>query len=320
MRALADPAAIPTRANLVAIAATSGLSLLLFVGLPVLLDGRIGPLALLALLPVLAILPHWALIHEAVHGHLLPDRRANAIAGRLLAILFLAPFATLRFGHLSHHSLNARATERPELYDPATTSWRRAALLYYPRLLGGLHLVEVASGPLSFLPRRLLRPIVRRLFYEGSTEAMGMAERAERRLLDPATLRSIRLDALAILALLVLAFALYGAAWPVVAAALFGRALLVSLVDNAPHYGGPLADPGQGYDMRASPPLGLLVLHTNLHGTHHRHPGLPWTALPAAFAAEGGRYDGNYLLRPWRQLLGPIPLDRLAPARAEAGP
>jgi fatty acid desaturase len=312
-------AAIPTRANAVVIAATAGLSVFLYLALPVALEGRIGPLALTALLPVLAIVPHWAAIHEAVHGHLLPDRRANEAAGRLLAILFLAPFAALRFGHLSHHALNARATERPELYDPKSTSRLKAALAFYPRLLGGLYLFELASGPLSLLPRRVLRPIVRRVFYEGSPEARDIPERAERRLLEPAVLRAIRVDALLVLALLALSFALYGEAWPVLALALLGRAFLVSLMDNAPHYGGPLADPGQGYDLRAPRLLSLLVLHTNLHGTHHRHPGLPWTALPAAHAADGGRFDGHYLLRPWRQLAGPIPLDRLAPA-AEGAP
>lgn len=320
MTSLATTAAIPTRANAIAIAVASGLSLFLFAGLPLLLDDGPGPLALLAMVPVLAIVPHWALVHEAVHGHLLPGRRANELAGRVLAILFLAPFAALRFGHLSHHALNARATERPELYDPATTPRLRAALVYYPRLLGGLYLFEVLSGPLSFLPRSVLRPLVRRVFYEGSQEAMGMAERAERRLLEPGTLRAIRLDALLVLLLLLVSVQLYGANWPVLAAALLARAFLVSLMDNAPHYGGPLADPGQGYDMRASPLLSLLVLHTNLHGTHHRHPGLPWTALPAVFAAEGGRFDGHYLVRPWRQLRGPIPIDRLASSPAEARP
>lgn len=320
MTSLAGSAAVPTCANLVAIAATGSLAALLFLGLPLLLDGRMGLLALLAVLPVLAIVPHWALIHEAVHGHLLPGRRANELAGRALAILFLAPFAALRFGHLSHHTLNARATERPELYDPASTPRLRAALAYYSRLLGGLYLFEVLSGPLSFLPRSVLRPLVRRVFYEGSAEAMGMAERAERRLLAPDTLRAIRLDALLVMGLLAFSIALYGPAWPVLITALLARAFLVSLMDNAPHYGGPLADPGQGYDMRASRLLSLLVLHTNLHGTHHRYPGLPWTELPTAFAAEGGRFDGHYLLRPWRQLLGPIPIDRLASSPTEARP
>ena len=80
-------------------------------------------------------------------------------------------------------------------------------------------------------------------------------------------------------------------------------------MDNAPHYQGALADPGQGYDLRAPGPLATLVLNTNLHGTHHRHPNLPWDALPEAFRRDGERYAGSYLLRPWRQLRGLVPLD-----------
>ena len=81
-------------------------------------------------------------------------------------------------------------------------------------------------------------------------------------------------------------------------------------MDNAPHYGGELADPGQGYDLSAPSPIASLVLNINLHGTHHRHPNLPWSALPDAFRRDGGRYAGSYLLTPWRQLRGPISLVR----------
>lgn len=258
---------------------------------------------------VLATISHWALIHEAVHGHLHRSRGVNEAVGRLLSILFLAPFDGLRFGHLSHHALNARAVDRPELYDPARRSRAAATVQYYFRLLCGLYLVEVASGPLSLLPRRMLRPVVRGLFYEGEPEAGPMADRAERVLLAPATLRRLRVDALVILMLISLAFWVHGSAWPVLVGAILGRAFVVSLMDNAPHYQGALADPGQGYDLRAPGPLAPLVLNTNLHGTHHRHPYLPWHALPEAFRRDGGTYAGSYLLRPWRQLRGPVPLD-----------
>lgn len=300
----------PVGLNLLAVAAVASAWLGLLLGLP-LLVARAGPgWAWLALPAVLATVPHWALVHEAIHGHLLPGRVANDRLGRLLAILFGAPFDCLRTGHLSHHALNARAAERPDLYDPARTSRLRAAVAYYPRLLGGLYLFEMASGLLSFLPRAWLRTIVRRVFYEGEPEAGGVAARAERMLLAPATLARIRLDAVAALLLLAASAWLWGASWPVLAAALLGRAFLVSFLDNAPHYDGPLADPGQGYDLHAPALLRALVLNANLHGTHHRHPALPWRALPAALAAEGGRLDGHYLLRPWRQLLGPRPLPR----------
>jgi len=198
---------------------------------------------------------------------------------------------------------------RPELYDPTQRSRFGAAAEYYFRLVCGLYLLEVASGPLSLLPRRLLRPVVRAVFYEGAPSAGHMADRAERTLLAPATLLRLRVDALVILALLAGAVLAYGDAWPLLLAALLGRAFVVSLLDNAPHYGGELADPGQGYDLRVPGSLASLVLNTNLHGTHHRHPSLPWIALPEAFRRDCGSYAGNYLLNPWRQLRGPIPLD-----------
>ena len=129
-----------------------------------------------------------------------PRRGVNEAAGRVLAILFLAPFDGLRFGHLSHHALNARPSERPEFYDPAKRSGLRAAAAFYARLLGGVYLLEVASGPLGLLPRRMLRPIVRWVFYDGTPDAAHMADRAERVLLAPDALGRMRRDALLILA------------------------------------------------------------------------------------------------------------------------
>lgn len=309
-------AIIPTRTNLAVAAVVAGSTLLVLLALPA--AGGSG--ALWPLLPfALASIPHWALVHEAIHRRLHPDPAVNERLGRMLAILFLAPFDGLRFGHLSHHALNAHPAERPELYDPCRQSWGRAAVPFYLRLLGGLNLVEVASGPLSLLPRRWLRPLVRTLFDEGTADA-GIADRAERVLLAPPRLRRIRRDALAIVALLGASLAAYGPDWPILAAALLGRAFVVSLMDNAPHYGGPLAQPDQGYDMRLPAALGRLVLHTNLHGTHHRHPDLPWSALPRAFAADGGAHDGSYLLVPWRQLAGPVPIDGPPRARGARRP
>ncbi len=264
----------------------------------------------------LVTIPHWALIHEAVHGHLLRERRANDRLGRVLAILFGAPFDVLRVGHLSHHALNARAVERPELYDPTVRSRLLAALGYFPRLLGGLYLVELASSLLAWLPRRWLRPIVRRLFYEGDAEAGAMPDRAERHLLSPRSLARIRSDGAAVVVLFALAFLLWGEAWPLLLGALLGRAFLVSFLDNAPHYLGELGDPRQGHDMVLPPRLAALVLHANLHGTHHRHPDLPWTELPRRFARDQARPVGSWFVVPWRQLRGPVPMTALRRERA----
>jgi fatty acid desaturase len=276
---------------------------------------------LLLLVPiVLLTVTHWALVHEAIHANLHPRKLVNNLLGRALAILFGAPFRILRFGHLSHHSLNGRASERPELYREGEGPRWRIVAVYYARLLVGLYGAEVASGPLSLLPRRLLRPMVRTAFYDGRPDARGMADRAERDLLAPEHLRQARNEALLIMALLGTSFALYASAWPWLLATLIGRGCIVSFMDNAPHYGGVIGDPAQGYDMRAPRPLDRLILNSNLHGTHHRHPNLAWTELPQAFALERDGYDGSWLLMPLRQLGGPMPVGEVKPRRPADAP
>jgi len=82
-----------------------------------------------------------------------------------------ASFDALRFGHLSHHALNANPSDRPELFDPELMTRPRAALVFYPRLLFGIYTAEILSGLVSLLPRRWFRPIVRAVFYEGQPDA-----------------------------------------------------------------------------------------------------------------------------------------------------
>lgn len=302
------PAAIPARCNLLLVAVVGMLNLTALLLPPLLISAGYAWGAALALLFVLATVPHWALIHEAVHGHLHPRPAVNEALGRALSILFAAPFDTLRFGHLSHHALNARPSERAECFDPAARSHLRARVVFYARLLFGVYLLELAASLLSLLPRALLRPVVRRVFYEGEADAARMADRAERTLLAADKLARIRTDAVVILVLFGFSGLAYGGWWPLLALAVLGRGVVISVLDNAPHYGGPLAEPEQGFDMRVPAGLDALVLNSNLHGTHHRHPNLPWTALPATFKAEGGHYAGSYVVLPLRQLKGPVPV------------
>lgn len=301
--------------NLALAGVTALANLLLFVLIPGWLLPRSSWWLLLLVPVVLLTVTHWALIHEAIHANLHPNRWVNNLLGRGLAVLFGAPFRVLRFGHLSHHSLNGRPSERPELYRAGEGPRWRIALVYYGRLLFGLYGAEVASGPLSLLPRRLLRPLARAAFYDGRPDARGMADRAERELLATEHLRQTRNDALLILALLAVGFTLYGPAWPWLLLALIGRGCIVSFMDNAPHYGATVNDPAQGYDMRAPRHLHRFILNSNLHGTHHRHPTLAWTELPQAFAREREGYDGSWLVMPLRQLGGPMPVDEVEPRR-----
>jgi hypothetical protein len=96
---------------------------------------------------------------------------------------------------------------------------------------------------------------------------------------------------------------------PMLAAALGLRAVLVSLADNAYHYGTALDEPLDAMNLRLPAALELFVLAFNLHGVHHRHPGLAWRDLRGAFLADGGRFDLSWWQAVGRQLRGPIAAD-----------
>lgn len=292
--------------NLLLAAALSGANLWLYFGAPLL--ARVHHAWLWTAAPAAVTTQMlWALLHEGFHGGLARDPRINDSAGRLLAILFGAPFRLLRFGHLVHHALNGRPGDRWDTYDPERSRPAAARIGYYVRLLCGLYLSEVASCLLALMPRFLLEPVVRRAFYQGTLEIDGTAERAVRHLLRPAALAELRLDGALVLLLLAASFAAYGSLWSVLAASLGVRALVVSLFDNAFHYGAPMGETRQGYNAR--PPLGLsvLFLNANYHGVHHNAPDLGWRDLPRRFAADGRPYDRNVLACLARQFAGPAP-------------
>ncbi len=303
--------------NFTIIGALVAVNLFFFLILPLYLLPLHGAWILLLVPVVLSTIPHWALVHEAIHGKLVAGRSRNDVLGRVLSILFGAPFDVVRFGHLSHHSLNAKATERPEIFDPEKDGIWKSRLVYYSRLCFGVYTVEILSTLLVWLPHRILERVVRRIFYEGQEEGQSMADRAVKFVLNPKTLRAIRIDGLVILGLVVGAVWLYGQWWPAFMMALAGRAFFVSFMDNAPHYAGELGDPNQGYDMYLPWPWRMFVMNSNLHGTHHRHPNLPWTALPIAFELDEANYTGSYLTVPLKQFTGPVTIEEIVTANGK---
>jgi fatty acid desaturase len=239
-------------------------------------------------------------MHEAIHNNFHPDGRINNAFGRINGILFGAPYETLKFGHLLHHSINGTPPDRPEYFEPAKQSRLAASLIFYPRLMFGLYAVEVIGAFAVFLPRSFLQKKLTPLFPSESGE-----DRATRYLLDPRRLTQIRIDAAITIALIALALWCYGAAWPLLALAILARGVLISFADNGYHYEAPI---GQGaraaYNLRLAG--GAAILNFNLHQVHHRHPNLPWRALPAAFADDQDTYDGKYFRTMARQLRGPV--------------
>lgn len=255
--------------------------------------------------------PFWSLIHEAIHDLFNPSKTVNGFFGRLLAILFGAPFRILRLSHLLHHKLNRLPLEGTEYYDKAKRSKMAAAPGYYFQILLGLYLVEVLSPLYFLLPRRWLRHFTERYVAAGSLSSI-----LTQNWLGAESLREIRRDGILALSWFALSFYCYGTHWPLLAAALLARGFLISFLDNVYHYETTVGDIFYAKNLRLAPPLAKLLLHFNLHGIHHVNPAVPWIHLPKAFAAGAKQFQGGYFAASARQLCGPIALQDLSHATA----
>jgi len=296
--------------NAVLVLLFTGLALLLLFVLPLWLLPAGPAWGWLLLLPVLTSNVWWALIHEAIHGVLFGSRRANRLTGRVQGILFGAAFDLLRWGHLLHHALSRTRRERSEVYVVGQDHRAWFALNYYFRLTGGLYWFEVFGALIFLLPRPAIRWAARRLGGEHN-----VVEALTDKLLEPATLRAVRLDGWLILSLHGLAFVLYGEqAWMLVLA-LIGRAFLISVVDNAFHYGTPLEDTKYARNLALPTWAGRLILNFNLHGAHHLRPGLAWWRLPGYHRQSGAGFQGNWIGALLNQFRGPIPEHQLLPGQ-----
>ena len=266
-----------------------------------------GPAWAWTLLP-LAVLnnPYWSLIHEAIHDLFHPGRKVNAFFGRLMAIVFGAPFRILRLSHLLHHKLNRLPVEGTEYYDKTKSSKARAAPGYYFQIMCGLYLAEVLSSLYFLLPRSWLKR-----FKERFLAANGVSGILMQNWLGIDALREIRLDGLLILALFSFSFYCYGERWPLPLAVLAARGLLISFLDNVYHYETPVGDVLYARNLRLNGVLERLLLHFNLHGIHHLNPAIPWIDLPRAFRSQAGNFAGGYFNAALRQLRGPIALQDL---------
>ncbi len=311
-------AAPPEALNQGLVAALAAVHLFALFLLPLWLLPRSPLWGLCLAVPVVLTPMLWSLTHEAIHGLLCRSARLNDRLGRLLGVLYGAPFQLLRLGHLMHHRFNRTRLNRVEVIEAATVS-SLDRLRYYGRLLGGLYAAELLAACVAILPRQAADLGVR-LTFEGTLEdGQGMGPVARRELLEEPGRSRMRQEGLAIVLGLALAFAAFGAHWWMLALALLGRAVLVSALDNVYHYGNPLDERGAGSDLRLPTPVRLLFLNFNFHGTHHQRPQVPWTALPDAFAALDRSFESSLGTALLRQLGGPLPQSTLPAADPRRG-
>jgi hypothetical protein len=109
---------IPLRMNLLLLLLAMRLWLVELVAVPLAMAWLHPAYGLLLLAALLLIPLRWQLLHEAAHGRLLPTRRYNRLAGRLLAISLGLPFDVWRQAHQLHHRYSRTAQCRVEVYEP----------------------------------------------------------------------------------------------------------------------------------------------------------------------------------------------------------
>lgn len=304
-------ATVPERLNAVLVGLYVLLHTVFYAALPVLLL----PLSLwwgLLLVGFVLLTPFfWALAHESLHGSLFENYSRNKPAGRVLCILFGAPYQVLRFGHLIHHRFARSRFDCMEAYDPGKSSFLAASGEYYFRLCGGLYLAEIAGNLVAFLPRKPLIAVIRFLFRRRDDEGPDIASMAVLAYTDPPKLQAIRIDSAAALAVLAVAFVLYGAAWWMLATALFGRGLVQSMIDNAPHYNTPMDQPEYALNLALPRWAEVAMLNFNCHRVHHGDPALSWACLSDRASQQNQVFERSWLSAVLIQLRGPVKRDLL---------
>jgi fatty acid desaturase len=287
-----DPHPIPGRLNLF-IAAVQLVVLTALLAL----TGRVeSGWALLgvALAYGLAMNSAYAMLHEAEHNILHPQRAVNETVGVVLALFFPAPFHLLRQGHLGHHMRNRSDDEAFDFYfEGDNRLWRYLQL--YGTLTGCFWFVIVLSNAIAIIHPSLLKM------------KWAYADRPTAALLDtlnPRYHRLIQLEAAAAIALhttLILAFGVPVWKYAVVLA---GFGTMWSALQYVHHFG-TVRDVQKGaLNLRTFAPLDVLWLNHNWHLNHHLSPTVPWIYLP--FLPSGAdRSRGNLFLAYLRMWRGP---------------
>ncbi|HEY5337975.1 MAG TPA: fatty acid desaturase [Rhizomicrobium sp.] len=288
--------------DVVLLLATAAIAVMLFGLAPLLIHvGRLGGVGFIALAALTAPL-HYGLMHETMHGNLFESKAWNRRVGRALGVTLGLPFETMRFGHLAHHGFNRHTYDRPEAMAPGQ-SWFSAAGLYYFMLVCGNDLLYAVMSLPLFLPESGVLWVISRTGDHPDTQAMRNA--ALRTFTNKARVRAVRIDVVSEIALAALAVWLWGSLWWVFAGAVVARWIVLSILDNAPHYAMPLDSGLNARNTHMPRILAWLILNQNFHGVHHHAPQTHWQDLPAAFQNAKRPLDGNWAVALVRQFRGP---------------
>jgi fatty acid desaturase len=293
---------IPWRLNLVLALGVAGIYLASYYGAALLVEHHFGLFAGLMCAFVILTPTLWGLIHEGIHGRLMPHALANRVVARMLCVLLGFSFDAVQFGHLMHHRYNGHEHDRPNRMkpgEPTWVSWSRHCV----HLFGGHYLFTALVGAVAFAPARLRELAMQRALSDEQPDIAAMRRAALNWSADPERILRIRVDFTAGTLLTLIVFVHYAAFWPALLLGLYGRAFLYSTLDNLPHYGMGGRGNESAMNLTLHPWASIVVLNHNLHRLHHERPHLPWRALPVHLTQAPT--DGNYFLAALRQFSGP---------------
>lgn len=244
--------------------------------------------------------PLWSLIHEAIHRNFNPDKDVNERIGRLMSIVFGASFHILRFGHLMHHQYN-REWES-EFYQEEKKNKFLVYANHYFKMLGGLYIIEIImTFMVALTPAIRARKIAEKLFPDERHQ-----QAVFNMILKDKHVRQVRIDCVLIVLFYSACFMVYGTYWPVLALILAGRGVIISLMDNAYHYGTPLDNSVIAKELKVPSLLGKFILNFNHHFTHHENVGLPWLYLRDEHKARNNIYAEDLGTALITQFKGPV--------------
>lgn len=234
----------------------------------------------------------YALMHEAEHGILHPNRRINDVVGVYLALYFPAPFHLLRQGHLGHHQRNRSDDEAFDFYfDGENPLWKWLQL--YGILTGLFWLTIVMANVLVVACPFLFR----RRYVEFDRPSAALVES-----LNPRYWRAIRGEALA--AVTMHALIVWAGEIPIAsyAAVYFGFGFSWSAMQYVHHFGAERDVVHGARNLWLGWPIDALWLHHNWHHVHHEHPTVPWKYLPELARKQSGKREFLiwHYFRMWR--------------------
>lgn len=291
---------IPSKINLIISTAIILAILFQLFAMPLLLSEHVFIMAVIVIGFSILNTPFWSLIHEAVHKNFHSNKEANEAFGRFMSVLFGAGFGILRFGHLMHHQYN-RDWEN-EFFDEKKLHPVPAWIYHYFKMLGGLYLIEVAlSFLVAGLPMTLTRKVARKIFSDDRHYQAVLNS-----ILKPGNVWKMRLDCVAILTFYTISAYLYGANWPVLALLIAMRGLVISLMDNAYHYGTPEDNSVTALELKTPGIIEKFILNFNYHLTHHNNTKLSWIELREHHKVQKNQFSEKFSRALFAQFKGPI--------------